>query len=176
MREFKTLGGTKVKEGDYLYAIITTPFGYVPVGTVKLNEKSIPKLLKKGMIKEALPPRKVPTDITFYVKRLAQRIKWKEDNLVRYLNNLNTIYPVAIVSIILREIALYLDEKYPDHINNSNEIWYISAINGEIERIHDVTKVKNFRNFAAFRSLEDAKIAKEIMRVPLGQLFKRGGK
>lgn len=54
-----------------------------------------------------------------------------------------------------------LDEKYPDHINKSKEVWVISTLDGEIKQIKELHKIKNFRNFAAFRSLDDALTAKK---------------
>ena len=76
----------------------------------------------------------------------------------------------------MRELAIIMDEKYPDHINKSKEIWSISTLNGEIVRIKCLNKIKNFRNFAAFRTLEDALKAKKIMKRALEDLFNRNGK
>ena len=49
-------------------------------------------------------------------------------------------------------------------------------LNGEIIKIKDLNKIKNFKNFAAFRTLEDALTAKHILKDPMKQLFKRDGK
>lgn len=111
----------------------------------------------------------------YCVEHLAKRIKWNVENLVKYFDNLYKIYPAAVFSIVLRELAIIMDEKYPDHINKSKEIWTISTINGEIGRIKNLDKIKNFRNFAAFRTLEDAMEAKKIMKEALADLFKRDG-
>ena len=80
---------------------------------------------------------------------------------------------MAAVNIVLREIACILDEKYPDHINKSDKIYIISTFDG---RIHEVSKayIKNYRNFAAFRTIEDAKIACNIVRDQLKDMFKSG--
>ena len=112
----------------------------------------------------------------YCVEHLAKRIKWNVENLVKYFDNLYKIYPAAVFSIVLRELAIIMDEKYPDHINKSKEIWTISTINGEIGRIKNLDKIKNFRNFAAFRTLEDAMEAKKIMKEALADLFKGDGK
>lgn len=77
---------------------------------------------------------------------------------------------------MLREVAIVLDEKYDNHIENSKEIYVISSLNGEISKVKDLNKIKNFKNFAAFRTLEDAITAKKILEEPMKQLFKRGGK
>lgn len=115
-------------------------------------------------------------DPNFYLEHLAKRIHWNVDNLRKYLGNLYTIYPAAVFLILLREVAIVLDEKYDNHIKDSKEIYVISCLNGEISKVKDLNKIKNFKNFAAFRSLEDALAAKHILKEPMKQLFKRGGK
>lgn len=76
----------------------------------------------------------------------------------------------------MREIAIVLDEKYDNQIENSKEIYVISCLNGEVTKVKDLNKIKNFKNFAAFRTLDDALAAKHILKDPMKQLFKRGGK
>lgn len=164
MKEFVMKDGSRVKEGDNI--VIPT--------IVSIDENSIPKLVKDGILTEV----KVSSlSIEGYcLEHLAKRIGWNVQNLEKYLDNLYTVYPTAVFSIILRELAIIMDKKYPDHINKSKEIWTISSVNGEITRIKELNKIKNFRNFAAFRNLEDAIEAKEIMKEALADLFKRGGK
>jgi len=82
----------------------------------------------------------------------------------------------------LREVAIVLDQKYPDHIERSKEIWIISPATGEIGKVPENKRhlIRNFRNFAAFRTLDDAMAAKHILKVPMKELFarpvKKGGK
>lgn len=113
--------------------------------------------------------------IEFYVEHLANRIGWKMSNLVKYLDNLYKIYPTAVFQILLREVAIVLDQKYPDHIERSKEIWCISLATGEISKVPENKRhlIRNFRNFAAFRTLDDAMAAKHILKVPMKELFAR---
>lgn len=152
------------------------PFDELGIGIIEypVTEKTIPFLLERGIIKEVSEDSEINIDDV--VKHLADRIGWNIENLDKYLNNLYKIYPVAVFSIILRELAIIMDEKYPDHINKSKEIWSISTLSGEIVRIKCLNKIKNFRNFAAFRTLEDALKAKKIMKRALEDLFNRNGK
>ena len=76
----------------------------------------------------------------------------------------------------MREVAIVLDDKYKNHIENSKEIYTISNLSGEIIKVKDLNHIKNFKNFAAFRTLEDAKKVKQILAEPMKLLFKRGGK
>ena len=152
------------------------PFDELGIGIIKypVTEETIPFLLEKGIIEEISEPSEI--DIDDVVKHLASRIGWNIENLDKYLDNLYKIYPAAVFSIILREFAIIMDEKYPDHINKSREIWSISTLNGEIVRVKNLNKIKNFKNFAAFRTLEDALKAKKIMKRALEDLFNRNGK
>ena len=66
---------------------------------------------------------------------------------------------------LLRSAAVILDRKYPDHINNANvdKYYTIDMSNGRVCEVPK-SKVKNFRHFAAFRSLEDIKKATKALR------------
>lgn len=175
MKEFVTKEGNRVKEGDKLAKVLNTAYGPIVLEVIEINDKSIPELIEEGVLISGTP-ESTKLNIQTCIEHLAKRIKWNTNNLDKYLENLYKIYPIAVFSILLRELAIILDEKYPNHIENSKEIWCISAVDGEIKKIKDVTKIKNFRNFAAFRTLEDAKIAKEVMKEALSDLFVRGGK
>lgn len=168
--------GEEVKMGD----IITyyNPKDIYPIlHLISIDEKSLDTLIKEGVIKVVTDESKQEElSVGAAIIHLANRIKWNPDNVAKYLDNLESIYPIAAFNVILRELAIMLDEKYEDHINNSKEIWIISSLNGNIVKVKDITKIKNFRNFAAFRTLEDAKIAREVMKDIISDLFKRGGK
>lgn len=145
------------------------------------TEEVLEKAVKDGAL-IAVKEDGTHLDINFYVKHLADRIGWKYENLLKYLDNLYKIYPTAVFQILLREVAIVLDQKYPDHIERSKEIWIINLATGEIGKVPENKRhlIKNFRNFAAFRTLDDAMAAKHILKVPMKELFtrpvKKGGK
>lgn len=167
--------GKEVEMGKQIVFYIQSAYGKIPTHCVIINEENLPYLIEEGIIKE-VENEEIPTEPYFYIKHLADRIHWNVENLRKYLSNLYTIYPAAVFSIMLREIAIVLDEKYDNHIENSKEIYVISCLNGEISKVKDLNKIKNFKNFAAFRSLEDAITAKRILKEPMKQLFRRNGK
>ena len=167
--------GKEVEMGKTLAFGMNSAYGFMPFYTVVVCEESIPFLIKEGIIKE-VENEEIPTEPYFYIKHLADRIHWNVENLRKYLSNLYTIYPAAVFSIMLREVAIVLDEKYDNHIENSKEIYVISCLSGEISKVKDLNKIKNFKNFAASRTLDDALAAKHILKDPMKQLFKRGGK
>lgn len=164
--------GKEVKMGEKLIKVVEL-FGIpVPVAQVEINETTLPDLIEQGII-VVVEGSDSDIDITIEVaiQHLANRIGWDRVNLEKYFNNLHKISPAAVFEIILKEVAILLDEKYPDHISNSKEIWVINKINGGIQKINDPSKIKSFQHFAAFRSLKDAIVAKRIMDPALKDLY-----
>lgn len=169
-----TQSGNEVKMGDKLAIGMDSTYGFMPFYTVIVCEESIPSLIEDGIIKE-VEDKGTHVDSNFYIEHLAKRIHWNVGNLKKYLGNLYTIYPAAVFSILLREVAIVLDEKYDNHIKNGKEIYSISLINGEIIKVN-LNKIKNFKNFAAFRTFDDALAAKHILKGLSDVLFKSNGK
>ena len=83
---------------------------------------------------------------------------------------LHCIYPGSAASIFLKEIAIELDKNYDDHISQSPRIFTISAFNGDIFEV-DKSHIRNYRNFAAFRTIEDAQYARDILESYFGKIF-----
>lgn len=167
--------GKEVEMGKKVVFGMDSAYGFMPFYTVIVCEESVPFLIEEGVIKE-VEEEGTHVDPNFYIEHLAKRIHWNVDNLKKYLGNLYTIYPAAVFSILLKEIALVLDEKYHNYIENSKEIYCISSLNGEVTKVKDLNKIKNFNNFAAFRTLDDALAAKHILKGLSDVLFKSNGK
>ena len=110
----------------------------------------------------------------YYIFNLADKKGWEPRKMANYIENLTKFNPAAAASILLKEIAIDLDDDYEGYIENSKEIWTISMLNGKIEQV-DKSKVKNYRNFPAFRSKEDAKIAHEVLSKRLRKMFRGCG-
>lgn len=173
-----TANGKEVKVGDKLvkYAKVNTPIGEgIIAQEVLVDENVISELLKAGVIKSVVGDivADVPMEIDYYVEKIAKRLGWKVDKAFNYLNNVDAIMPAAALSMVLREVAIELDKKYEDHIEKSSEIYVISMLDGRITKANKA-HIKNYRNFAAFRSVSDAKIACSIVRDILKEMFKSG--
>lgn len=192
MEKFILKNGKEVKMGDKLikHGVADTPFGKgIIMQEIIVNEKTLPELIKAGVLtpmKEC--PHKagclcrhctkgeVPMDMNFYIEKIAVRLGWKPEKVYNYLNSVDSILPAAAFSMVLREIAIELDKKYEDHIENSPEIYVISMLDGRITKANKA-HIKNYRNFVAFRTIEDAKIACRIVKPILKEMFKsKGGK
>lgn len=163
--------GKEVKMGEKLIKTVDL-FGFpIPIEVIEVNKSTLADLIKSGIIVEECPDDTSDFTIEDVVKHLANRIGWDIKNLEKYFNNLYKISPVALFEIILKEVAIILDKKYPDHISNSKEIWVINKVNGRIQKLKDLSKIKSFKHFAAFRSLEDAITAKKVMAPALEDLY-----
>ena len=102
--------------------------------------------------------------------RMAKRYEWDENRLTRILKVLDSVHPSASVHMVLKEIAIMLDEKYPGHISRCEELYIISLGDGNIYPIKR-DNIKSFRNIAVFRTKGDAEIAKKILGNKLTDLF-----
>ena len=166
--------GKEVKMGEKLIKVVEL-FGIpVPVAQIEVNETTLPDLIKHGIVVTEGSDSDIDITIEGAVQHLANRIGWNKENLERYFNNLYKISPAAVFEIVLKEVAILLDKKYPNHISNSKEMWVINKVNGEIQKLKDMSKIKSFQHFAAFRTIEDAKIACRITRDILKEMFKSG--
>ena len=191
MEKFILKNGKEVKMGDKLikHGVADTPFGKgFIMQEIIVNEKTLPELIKAGVLTQVnyahgadCPCRhctkgEVPMDMNFCIEKIAARLGWKPEKVYNYLNSVDSILPAAAFSVVLREIAIELDKKYEDHIENSPEIYVISMLDGRITKANKA-HIKNYRNFAAFRSVSDAKIACRIVKPILKEVFKsKGGK
>ena len=176
--------GKEVKIGDTLMnqGTINTPLGKaVVIQEITVTEQLIPELLTAGIIvsaseapctkKEYMQPEQMC--LGYYVDKIAERMGWNPKKVVNHLNTLSEIQPSAAFSVVLREIAIELDKKYEDHIQESPEIYVVSMLDGRITKANKA-HIKNYRNFAAFRNIEDARIACRITRDIIKEMFKSG--
>lgn len=184
MKKYLNSEGNEIQVGSLIVCkVLNTETGRRTMELCVATEEVLEKAVAEGALTVVNDTEGgTHLSIEFYVEHLADRIGWKMSNLVKYLDNLYKIYPTAVFQILLREVAIVLDQKYPDHIERSKEIWCISLATGEISKVPENKRhlIRNFRNFAAFRTLDDAMAAKHILKVPMKELFarpvKKGGK
>lgn len=109
-------------------------------------------------------------NLDYFIKSLARKRGECFGSTINWLNDIAKTSSIAAFNIVVREIAIQLDKRYIDHIENSDKIFIISTFDG---RIHEICKkyIKNYRNFAAFRTIEDAKFACRLLRNQLKYMF-----
>lgn len=186
MEKFYLKNGKEVKIGDTLTKVTKTKHPLLGEGTVVesvvVTKAALPKLIEMGIITtpfgsdfdvDKVMSAKPHMNLHYYVEKLAKKLNWKVEKMYSYLNTIDSVYPAAAFSIVLREVAIELDKKYEDHIEKSPEIYVVSMLDGRITKANKA-HIKNYRNFAAFRSVEDAKTACSIVREILKELFRSG--
>lgn len=182
MEKIYLKNGKKVQIGDILVKVskVVDPFfGGAVVQHIVVTEDILPRLLELGIVTTTNPTKstvvesEVPMELEYYIQKIAKKLGWKMEKVYNYLNSVDSILPTAAFSMVLREVAIELDKKYEDHIEKSPEIYVISTLDGRITKANKA-HIKNYRNFAAFRTIEDAKIAYRITRDILKEMFKSG--
>lgn len=182
MEKIYLKNGKKVQIGDTLTKVskVVDPFfGGVVVQHIVVTEDILPRLLELGIVTTTNPTKstvvesEVPMELEYYIQKIAKKLGWKMEKVYNYLNSVDSILPAAAFSMVLREVAIELDKKYEDHIEKSPEIYVISMLDGRITKANKA-HINNYRNFAAFRTIEDAKIACRITRDILKEMFKSG--
>ena len=183
MEKIYLTNGKEVQIGDTLTKVSKVKDPFFGKGTVVqhivVTKDILPQLLEADIVTTTKPAKsvvktEVPMELEYYIQKIAEKLGWKIEKVYNYLNNVDAILPAAAFSMILREIAIELDKKYNDHIEKSPEIYVVSLLDGRITKANKA-HIKNYRNFAAFRTVEDAKIACSIVRDILKELFKNNG-
>lgn len=146
-------------------------FGNVTMKTeIIVTKENYQSLEANGIIYIENPEVDLDDIRKMVLKRMATRYKWDESRLTRVLKVIDEVHPAASVSMVTKEIAMMLDEQYPGHISNANDLYVISLANGEIYPVKR-EYIKSFRNIAVFRTVEDAEYAKQILDKKLTNLF-----
>ena len=183
MEKIYLTNGKEVQIGDTLTKVskVKDPFfgKDTVVQHIVVTKDILPQLLEAGIVTTTKPAKsvveaKVPMELGYYIQKIAEKLGWKMEKVYNYLNSVDSILPAAAFSMVLREVAIELDKKYKDHIEKSPEIYVVSLLDGRITKANKA-HIKNYRNFAAFRTVEDAKIACSIVRDILKELFKNNG-
>lgn len=148
-----------MKKNEFEHTVIVY---YYPRNKEEEKTRTNTETTEKVDVASGVNPLKIPHDIEYYVKKIAERRKWKKEKMLNYLSNLYTISPGAVFSILLREIAIELDKHYEDHISESPEIYIVSTSDGGVYRTNKKS-IATFKYFAAFRCENDAQTACAIL-------------
>lgn len=164
--------GKEINFGDKILIVetVNTPLGVTRIQrSAVVTKELMDKLIKDGKV-NVVGEKSTNKIWNNAIESLAKKTNWKEEKLLNILATLHLANPWAATQMVLKEIAIELDKKYDDHINESEKIYAISPQDG---RIHEINKktVKNYKAFPAFRSIEDAKIACSLIREHLKSIF-----
>ncbi len=131
----------------------------------KLDATTAERLVRLGVLKEYGVPKAENITIKDMFKLIGEWIVGTPDAIETIVELLNTLPDYIKFEMMLRAAAVLIDRKYPDHINNAKVDKYFT-INMTDGKVCEVPKksIKNFKNFAAFRTLDDIKIATKLLR------------
>lgn len=135
------------------------------IRTNKLDATTAERLVRLGVLKEYGVPKAENITIKDMFKLIGEWIVGTPDAIETMVELLNTLPDYIKFEMMLRAAAVLIDRKYPDHINNAKVDKYFT-INMTDGKVCEVPKksIKNFKNFAAFRTLDDIKIATKLLR------------
>ena len=166
--------GKEVKVGDLIRVVanVNIPvFGEIKaVKEITLTKDMLTKLILRGevkIVKETSDPMKIWANAW---KNLCNKANVTSEKMSSILDVLEDANHWVVVQLLLKEIAIELDKKYNNHINNSEKIYAISPQDGRIHEI-DKSHIKNYKAFPAFRNIEDAKIACHLVKNHLKSIF-----
>lgn len=135
------------------------------IRTNKLDATTAERLVRLGVLKEYGVPKAENITVKDIFKLIGEWIVGTPDAIETMVELLSTLPDYIKFEMLLRAAAVLIDRKYPDHINNAKVDKYFT-INMTDGKVCEVPKksIKNFKNFAAFRTLDDIKIATKLLR------------
>ena len=139
--------GKEVKVGDLIRVVanVNIPvFGEIKaVKEITLTKDMLTKLIIRGevkIVKETSDPMKIWANAW---KNLCNKANVTSEKMSSILDTLEEANHWVVVQLLLKEIAIELDKKYNNHINNSEKIYAISPQDGRIHEI-DRSHIKNY--------------------------------
>ena len=132
--------------------------------SVIVSESNIPLLIRYNIIEE------VKLNINDYAKRIIDKLKLDSTIGNLFLGSLIVVNPGVVFSLLLKEIAIEIDNRYEGHISKSPEIYCVSVLNGKIKKINK-NNIHTYEHFAAFRTKKDALEAICILKVLYQDMF-----
>ena len=116
MKKFYLKNGKEVQIGDTITKVTKTKnllFGEgTIVESIVVTKATLPKLIEKGIITASLGSDfdVDSMNLHYYIEKLAKKLNWKVEKVYNYLSTIDSIYPAAAFSMILREVAIELDK------------------------------------------------------------------
>ena len=129
------------------------------------DENLVAQLLEAGAIEEEWQ-----LSMEDIVEHLDNRINC---DVNVFLENLEKVNKKALFTLLLKEAALVLDNEYDGHIKYANELWGVSMVNYKpflMTQEPGLILNTDFTKMAAFRCMEDAEAAVEVLKPIINKL------
>lgn len=184
MKKYFLNNGEEIEFGDIINA--TKDEGYkTTIITCIFDEDSIDFLKELGIviekdIEEKTTKKQENSDrelvsmvsyLDYVLDYVANRIGASRVEAVEYLYSLEKINPLAVLTVYLKRISYRLNKKYNNTpIRELPKIYIISVYDGKVKAICP-KDIKNLKNFAWFRSKEDAEFARQCVINLIEKMF-----
>lgn len=128
-----------------------------------LTEDNLKTFIKHGLIRE-----EEDYTLGFFYTKLAERLNITLNNMMQLAEKLKRSMPSILFQMLLKEISLEFGKGV--NFREAPFVYAISLINGEFITV-TTFEVKNFANFAVFKSPKDAMKAKKLLKPILRLMF-----
>lgn len=155
-----TATNKEVKMGDLVTATnsIETPVGKLDYCiTTNITEYTLPELINLNVVR--LEDSLTLSDA---IEKMAKRANISNEEMTVVLEVVKKVNLAEWATIVLKELAIILDAKYPDHITEAKNVYMIDKSKFTPVLFPEVEF--NYQNFAIFRNIEDAKTALEVIK------------
>jgi hypothetical protein len=115
-------------------------------------------------------PNLVPAEFDYYVQKLAKKLVISNEDCRTMLYCIEKYAPATVFSLLAKQIALELDNKYDGHIGKAEELFGVELATGHIIPI----KIRGdfyLKNIALFRSVDDALFAINVLKPVYDKMF-----
>ena len=184
MKKYFLNNGEEIEFGDIINA--TKDEGYkTTIITCIFDKDSIDFLKELGIViekdvEEKTTKKQENSDkelismvsyLDYVLDYVANKIGASRVEAVKYLYSLEKINPLAVLTVYLKRISYRLNKKYSNTpIRELPKIYIISVYDGKVKAICP-KDIKNLKNFAWFRSKEDAEFARQCVINLIEKMF-----
>lgn len=172
MEKYFDVMNRELNIGDTITVFLYSTNGLLPIDLTITNNEDLESLVKVGLAvkKKFINNNK---NIDYYINIIKNKIGLSYSQTLNLLSAAESIAKGTGCEMLLRTIAIELDKNYVDHISKSEEIYFVSAFSGEIQKIRNLKSIKSFKTFSAFRTLQEAEHAKSIVQELLNDYYKK---
>lgn len=161
MKKYYLKNGKEVKMGDKVVCKTTeeSEFGNTFIKRCFLvTEESLLHLIKAGIIICKENKKTHDNVMSIVLNKISKFLDCSMEDTIVFLSTMYQMNEAAFRSMLYKKIAVEFDKAYPDYIADAKEVWVINLAYDVID-VLPVSKSMNFKNFAAFRTEDNAKKA-----------------
>lgn len=109
-------------------------------------------------------------NITTVISKIAYKKHLSYNDAEKWIESITMTYPMAALSILLKEFAELRNSRYKDKLEDCNTVYIFDTISGQIKEI-PTSKIKSFNTFAAFITYGDALLACQLFKDRIENIY-----